>query len=104
MADFGGKYTHLHSLSYYGIECIGPKRFANRFKRTVLSGGISTDEDLKYKADKFYGGIGYGGDERPDLSNLQYALGALRKTSFDPKSDVWAKAQKLFRCQNRMSQ
>ena len=65
--------------------------------------GFQTDEDLKYKeADKFYGGIGYGGDERPDLSNLQYALEALRKTSFDPKSDVWAKAQKFVsRCQNR---
>lgn len=30
------------------------------------------------KEHKFYGGIGYGGDDRPDLSNLQFALEAIK--------------------------
>ncbi len=33
--------------------------------------GISGDH-------KFYGGIGYGGDDRPDLSNTQFALDAIK--------------------------
>ncbi|MFT7516581.1 MAG: squalene-hopene/tetraprenyl-beta-curcumene cyclase [Myxococcota bacterium] len=41
---------------------------------------IQTDEGEGYTtSDKFYGGIGYGGDLRPDLSNLQYALQALNE-------------------------
>ncbi len=51
---------------------------------------------------KYYGGIGYGGDERPDLSNLQYAVEALRAADVDPKDPVWARALRfLARCQNR---
>ena len=71
----------------------GGQRFLVRFQ---------SDEDQKYtRKDKHYGGIGYGGDERPDLSNLQYAIEALKKTDYDPKSDVWAKAEVFIkRCQN----
>ena len=61
------------------------------------------DEHKKYMpTDKFYGGIGYGGDERPDLSNLNFTLEALKRTGYDPKSAVWKKAEIfLSRCQNR---
>lgn len=61
-----------------------------------------SDEDEGYKReDKFYGGIGYGNDERPDLSNLQLALQALAETSDDRKDPVWEKAIVfLQRCQN----
>jgi squalene-hopene/tetraprenyl-beta-curcumene cyclase len=79
-----------------------------KFKAQIEAGQkflvkFQSDEDQKYaKTDKFYGGIGYGGDERPDLSNLQYAIEALKDTDYDPKSDVWAKAQMFVsRCQNR---
>ncbi len=52
--------------------------------------------------DNWYGGLGYGGDERPDLSNTYIALEALRKTSFDPKDPVWQKALIFVnRMQNR---
>lgn len=77
----------------YKKEIEGGQRFLVKFQ---------SDEDQNYsKKDKYYGGIGYGGDERPDLSNLQYALEALKKTDFDKESDVWEKAE-LFvkRCQN----
>jgi squalene-hopene/tetraprenyl-beta-curcumene cyclase len=41
---------------------------------------VQCDEGEGYTPDdKFYGGIGYGGDLRPDLSNLQYAMEALRE-------------------------
>jgi squalene-hopene/tetraprenyl-beta-curcumene cyclase len=52
--------------------------------------------------DNWYGGLGYGGDERPDLSNTYIALESLRKTSYDPKDPVWQKALIFVnRMQNR---
>jgi squalene-hopene/tetraprenyl-beta-curcumene cyclase len=52
--------------------------------------------------DSWYGGLGYGGDERPDVSNLHVALESLRASSLDPKDPVWEKAM-IFatRMQNR---
>jgi len=65
--------------------------------------GLQIDGGEGYdKGHAYYGGIGYGGDERPDLSNQYLAIEALRASSFDPQSPVWERA-KLFldRCQNR---
>ncbi len=40
--------------------------------------GLQIDEEEGYSADSlYYGGVGYGGDQRPDLSNLQWALEAM---------------------------
>ncbi|MGC6418654.1 MAG: hypothetical protein ACON3Z_16135 [Bradymonadia bacterium] len=96
--------TYNTALAITALNAVDRKRF----DRLVKAGQnflvkFQSDEDMKYReSDKFYGGIGYGGDERPDLSNLQYALDALKKTDYDPDSDVWAKAQKFVtRCQNR---
>jgi len=50
----------------------------------------------------YYGGIGYGGDERPDLSNQYLAMEAMRAAATDPKDPAWEKALVfLSRCQNR---
>ena len=95
--------TYNTALAIMALHALNPKMY-----KQLIEGGqrflvhYQSDEDQKYtKGDKYYGGIGYGGDERPDLSNLQYALEALKRTDYDPKSDVWAKAE-LFvkRCQN----
>ena len=44
---------------------------------------LQCDEGEGYETgDKFYGGIGYGSGLRPDLSNLQVALEALRRRTF----------------------
>ena len=61
------------------------------------------DEGEGYKKDhRYYGGIGYGGDERPDLSNVYLALEGLKATSIDPKDPVWQKALVFVnRSQNR---
>jgi squalene-hopene/tetraprenyl-beta-curcumene cyclase len=71
---------------------------AQRFLR-----GLQLDEGEGYQPDhRYYGGIGYGGDERPDLSNQYLALEALRKSSLDPEDPLWKKALVFVsRTQNR---
>ena len=55
--------------------------------------GLQLDEEDDYPKDhKFYGGIGYGGDERPDLSNQYHAIEALQTTAVDPEDPVWERA------------
>jgi squalene-hopene/tetraprenyl-beta-curcumene cyclase len=55
--------------------------------------GLQLDKDHGYEADhKYFGGIGYGGDERPDLSNAYMAVEALKLTSLDQNDPVWEKA------------
>lgn len=55
--------------------------------------GLQIDEGEGYQRDhRYYGGIGYGGDERPDLSNQYLAIEALRATALDPEDPVWEKA------------
>ncbi len=65
--------------------------------------GLQIDEGDGYEPEhKYYGGIGYGGDERPDLSNQYLALEALRATDMDPDDPVWEKALTFInRSQNR---
>jgi squalene-hopene/tetraprenyl-beta-curcumene cyclase len=65
--------------------------------------GQQIDEGEGYKPDhRYYGGLGYGGDERPDMSNLYIALEGLKAASTDPKDPVWQKALTFVsRSQNR---
>lgn len=55
-----------------------------------------------YEADhKYYGGIGYGGDERPDLSNQYMAIEALKATGLAEDDPLWDRAVTFIsRCQN----
>jgi squalene-hopene/tetraprenyl-beta-curcumene cyclase len=64
--------------------------------------GIQNVERVGYASgDRDYGSIGYGGDQRGDLSNTQFALEALSATGLDKNDEVWAKALVyLRRCQN----
>lgn len=64
---------------------------------------LQADEGEGYsEGDLYYGGIGYGGDERPDLSNLQMALEALRAAGAKEDDPAIQNALKfLERCQNR---
>lgn len=65
--------------------------------------GLQADEGEGYtEGDRYYGGIGYGGDERPDLSNLQMALEALAASGLESDDPTFSKALSfLERCQNR---
>lgn len=64
---------------------------------------LQADEGEGYsEGDMYYGGIGYGSSERPDLSNLQMALEALASSGLEPNAPTYKKALKfLERCQNR---
>jgi len=64
---------------------------------------VQSDEEEGYTTkDKYYGGIGYGGDERPDLSNLQWALEALKSSDLPVNAPTWDKAIGFIqRTQNR---
>jgi len=65
--------------------------------------GLQLDSAEGYEPEhKYYGGIGYGGDERPDLSNAYMALEALRASALDPEDPVWNRALVFVsRSQNR---
>lgn len=64
---------------------------------------LQIDGDDGYESDHaYYGGIGYGGDERPDLSNAYMALEGLQASATDPDDPVWEKALIFVsRSQNR---
>lgn len=81
----------------------------NEKYRAVLNSGQAflkkhqIDEGEGYDpTHRYYGGIGYGGDERPDMANQFIAMDALRATSLDPKDPTWKKALTFIsRSQNR---
>jgi len=60
--------------------------------KKFLMGLQLTEEDGYTPEHKYYGGIGYGGDERPDLSNAYIALEALKASELDKNDPVWEKA------------
>ncbi len=64
---------------------------------------LQADGDEGYdEAHRYYGGVGYGGDERPDLSNLQLALEALAATGLESEDETFQRALVfLQRTQNR---
>ena len=92
------------AVSLTALAAANPEKYAD-----VIAGGhrflkrLQVDEEEGYESDHaYYGGIGYGGDERPDLSNAYMALEGLRASAADPDDPVWEKAL-LFvsRSQNR---
>ncbi|GAB5513847.1 prenyltransferase/squalene oxidase repeat-containing protein [Rhodopirellula baltica] len=63
--------------------------------------GIQYGEGTKEPSDPWYGGVGYGGAGRPDLSNTGYMIEALRAVE-TPASDPAIQRALVFisRCQN----
>jgi squalene-hopene/tetraprenyl-beta-curcumene cyclase len=64
---------------------------------------LQVDEGEGYAPEhKYYGGIGYGGDERPDMANQYLALEALARSQLSADDPVWEKALTFInRSQNR---
>jgi len=64
---------------------------------------LQADEGEGYgPSHKYYGGIGYGGDERPDLSNVWLAASALEEAGISDDDEALAKMIRfLERTQNR---
>jgi squalene-hopene/tetraprenyl-beta-curcumene cyclase len=66
----------------------------SQWDESCLWGGVIKDS-------WYYGGWGYGGGQRPDLSNTQFALLALDAAGLPKDDPTWVKAQVfLHRCQN----
>ncbi|HET6203606.1 MAG TPA: prenyltransferase/squalene oxidase repeat-containing protein [Planctomycetota bacterium] len=100
----GGIASYVTSVAIQAWVLSGEAKVRGNVERgQAFLKRIQADEGEGYsKDDRFYGGIGYGDDERPDLSNLNYALDALVASGL-PKSDpAFANALVfLQRCQNR---
>ena len=71
--------------NYNTSICLVAFKDANdpEFKEIILNAEkylmkLQVDESEDFTTDSlYYGGVGYGGDERPDLSNLQWAIEAM---------------------------
>lgn len=70
-----------------------------------LRGGQYDERKGKDKENLYYGGVGYGGTSRPDLSNTAYLIDALRAAGAGPKDEAIQKALVFVsRCQNLESE
>jgi squalene-hopene/tetraprenyl-beta-curcumene cyclase len=96
--------NYLTSSSILALAKSGDPKYAEsieRARRFLVA--LQADEGEGYTdGDLYYGGIGYGGDERPDLSNLQMALEALSAAGTETGDESFTRALTfLERVQNR---
>jgi squalene-hopene/tetraprenyl-beta-curcumene cyclase len=93
------------ALSLTALAAVGDPAYRPVIQRAqAYLAGSQFDESKGYtRQQAAYGGIGYGSHpDRPDLSNLQHALEALKETDFPSSAPLWEKAIVfLQRCQNR---
>jgi len=72
---------------------------------TFIRKGQIDETKGKQKSDVSYGGIGYGGKSRPDLSNTSYLVDALKASGAKPDDPALQKALAFVsRCQNLESE
>jgi squalene-hopene/tetraprenyl-beta-curcumene cyclase len=96
--------NYITSASILALVRSGEERFRPAIARAQgFLAGLQADEGEGYsEGDLYYGGIGYGSTERPDLSNLQMALEALAASGLPSDAPTYKKALRfLERCQNR---
>jgi squalene-hopene/tetraprenyl-beta-curcumene cyclase len=88
-------------------EANGDKRFDKviRAAETFVRGGQVDESKGKDKSDLSYGGEGYGGKSRPDLSNTAFLLDALKSAGAKADDPTIQKAVVFVsRCQNLESE
>lgn len=69
--------------------------------RDFLEGLQWDEEEGKESSDTYYGGAGYGGHKRPDLSNTTFLIDALKAAGADSDDTAMKKALTFVsRCQN----
>lgn len=110
-----GLMNYKTSVTILALTALDAGRDKPRYRSEVARmrdyiAGIQCSENSKPVAydpathTNSFGGIGYGSDRRPDLSNTQLALEALRAAGLSEDSDVWRRASVFIsRCQNRKS-
>ncbi|MEM7166306.1 MAG: prenyltransferase/squalene oxidase repeat-containing protein [Planctomycetota bacterium] len=107
-----GLWNYKTSMSILALAQLDQRRKEPRYAATISGARdyvaslqcSDISKPLPYDRDKnrnAFGGIGYGSDRRPDLSNTQFALEALRAGGLAEDSDVFQRVQLfLSRCQN----
>lgn len=107
----GGIYTPGSHISTYetcvAMVCFREANEKGRFDRVIAGGekfirGAQWDESKgKEPSDFYYGGAGYGGKSRPDLSNTAFLIEALRSCGAGADDEALKKALVFVsRCQN----
>jgi squalene-hopene/tetraprenyl-beta-curcumene cyclase len=96
-------YNTALSMAALQVAGVAAHRPLVRRAQTYLAGSQFDESEGLTRSHVSYGGIGYGSTpDRPDLSNLQQALEALKETDYPQNADLWKKAIVfLQRCQNR---
>ena len=107
-----GLRNYKSSMALLALDALDAGRTKKRYSAEIVALReyistlqLSEDSAPAYDRDdhpRAYGGIGYGGDRRPDLSNTQMALEALKAGDLAEDSEVFRRVQTfLARCQNR---
>ncbi len=91
------------ALALLALQAVGnPKHKETIGRAQRYLARLQSDAGEGYTTqDKFFGGIGYGSDERPDLSNLQLALEALKESGYADRKVYEQAVVFLNRVQNR---
>lgn len=100
----GGYEMYTTALSVIALKSLGDARHDDIVQKAqAWMKSQQTVEALGYRPEeKFYGGFGYGSTLRPDLSNTQYAIEALRMSGLKADDPVLVNAVKFIqRIQNR---
>ena len=108
---YADKSTHENYETCVAMQCFSE---ANRDKRydKLLAGAEKFVKDLQWdnkeghdRSSPNYGGAGYGGSKRPDLSNTAFLLDALKSVGRGPDDEAMQKALVFVsRCQNLESE
>jgi squalene-hopene/tetraprenyl-beta-curcumene cyclase len=98
--DDGGIYddvglkVYSSSIALKALVAADPKAYAEPIKKALAyieKCQWGADESLE-KSDLRLGGFGYGKSNRPDMSNTQFCLDALKAAGVPKDSAVWARA------------
>jgi hypothetical protein len=93
------------------MMCLKEANRDGRYNKTLKAAnafirkGQIDEKNGKQKSDVSYGGIGYGGRSRPDLSNTAFLVEALKSAGAEPSDPALQKALAFVsRCQNLESE
>ena len=98
--DDGGIYddvglkVYSSSISLKALAKADPKVYAEPIRKVLAyieKCQWGADESIE-KSDLRYGGFGYGKNNRPDMSNTQFCLDAMKAAGVPEDSEVWARA------------
>ena len=113
--ESGGIYTPGSHFSTYetcvALVCLKEANRKGAYDKiikdaeTFIRGGQWDENRGKDKSDVYYGGAGYGGKSRPDLSNTAFLIDALKSCGAGPDDKALQKAMTFVsRCQNLESE